>query len=169
MSTRDMTATAAAESRAADGRLFVISGDNAWVHVYPDAQTMLECKDTVAAGPGALEFFDVSGRRLAPVFSTTWSLEGLRETSDKAEPAVVRDRLCAVIESVRADIEQRLAEVSDPPGTLELALARLPELDGRSLAECFTLLQPNFGDGEAGGDQPLRKDDGSAWHNFWCH
>lgn len=158
----------AAKNGETDGRIFVIAGDNTWVHIYPDASTLLNCKDTVAAGPGPLDFFDVRGQRLGPVFGTDWTLESLEPTADEADPDAVQRRLCAVVESVRASLEQRLALDPNPPGDLEVALARLPELGEHDLPECFALLAPNFGDGEDSGDG-MRRDDGSVWHNFWCH
>jgi hypothetical protein len=162
--------TTAAGRDHTDGRLFVIASNNAWVHVYPDVQTMLDCKDTTAATPGALEFFDVTGRRLAPVFGATWALEGLRASAEEPDEAAVRARLSAVVKSVRASVAQRLAEHTEPPGSLEEALAHLPDLTGRGLAECFDLLSPDFGDGDSlTRDEVMARHDGSFWHNFWCH
>jgi hypothetical protein len=131
---------------------------------------MLDCKDITAAVPGPLEFFDLRGNRLAPVFTGDWTLEGLRTSGDPADPAAVQRRLCAVIEKIKTSVEQRLAEAEFPPGTLEEALDHLPDLNGRSLAECFDLLKTDFGDGRstAGGVVNLMND-GSFWHNFWCH
>lgn len=168
-----MSTISAVDSRAADSttdaRIVIISGDDRWVHIYPDLQTMLDCDDALLAAPGALDFFDAFGRRLSPVFSKPWALESIRATGEAADPTAVQARLCRVIEFVRAHVQQRLAEDPNPPGDLQTALARLPQLGGHTLAECFSLLEPDFGDGKRPRDEPMRKHDGSFWHNFWCH
>jgi hypothetical protein len=55
------------ESTSADN-LFVIDTNDNWVHVYPSVSSMLKAHDMPIDPPGALEFFDLHGHRLAPVF-----------------------------------------------------------------------------------------------------
>lgn len=163
-------ATLAPDGQSTDNRIFVIASSNEWVHIYPDVPTMLDCKDSAAAAPGPLEFFDIHGRRLAPVFTNDWTLEGLRAGADAPDPAAVQARLGAVIDRIRTTVEDRLARASLQPGTAEEALGHLPDLGGRSLAECFDLLKTQFGDGSPAGAGKLGlMHDGSFWHNFWCH
>ncbi len=151
------------------GRFFVISCDNDWVHVYDDVQSMIHATDLGTGFPGAVEFFDVEGRRLAPVFDGVWALSGLRHTGERANEARLQRRLQVVIRSLRATVDERLSK-GDLPYTRAQVLAALPTLNGEGLAECFTLLSATFGDANGSVDGGARTlDNGSFLHNLFCH
>lgn len=157
-------------SDRAIGRFFVIASNNAWVHLYRDVQSMLEAKDAAIASPGAVEFFDVRGRRLAPVFSGAWTLDDLHDTGAKPDEAAVQARLHTVLEGLRGSIDVRLSKAPLALATREEVIGRLPDLSGKGLGDCYAMLESDFGDGPGGPGVPLLpRHDGSAWHNFWCH
>jgi hypothetical protein len=154
-----------------DRPIFVIASDNTAVHVYGDIQGVLGIDNVCGGGHDSIDFFDIRGHGLAPVFSRSGTLSGLRDVGDQPDAQSVQTRLCAVIRHLRISIDQRLAQAGNSAATREQALTQLPNLEGRSLEECFALLELAFGhaDGRYGGDGPKRRDDGSWWHNFWCH
>jgi len=151
------------------GPFFVISCKNDWVHVYDSVPSMLDATDLGSGHPRAVEFFDVEGRRLAPVFDGSWVLAGLRHAGERADVALVQRRLRTVVQTLRATIDERLSK-STTPFTRAQALTALPKLNGEGLAECFTLLAANFGDGKDPLDDGMSTlDNGSFLHNLFCH
>jgi len=159
-----MNAPGPAAATGSSTKVLAIASANTWVHVFPDHQRLIDCQDINLAQPGPLDYFDLSGRRLAPVLNSAGKLVGLRLTSDPADVVMVRARLSAVVKHVRDEIAQRLAEMEDPPGTEQEAMAQLPDLEGLSLSVCYDRLAAPFGDGNGLPETP-----GSFWHRFWCH
>jgi hypothetical protein len=90
----------------------------------------------------------------------------MRPVRDRPNEPMIHARLCAVIDHLRESVDERLALMKDLAVTREQALACLPLLRGKKLAECFELLLPAFSD-DVGGAKAA--DIGSFWHNFWCH
>jgi len=147
--------------------IFVIVNNDSGLHLYADAESMVEAKEI---DPGLLtstQFFDVQGRRLSPVLSDTGMLMGLRDAGDPADASAVRTRLSVVLRHLASTVDERLIKASRPV-TREEALRRLPQLDGQELPACYAALEPVFGHAYGdGGPRPV--DDGSWWHNFWAH
>jgi hypothetical protein len=168
--TNEMTSTRPGNgSDVVASPFFVISCENDWVHVYDSVRSMLHATDLGSGHPGALEFFDVEGRRLAPVFDGVWALSGLRHTGERANEIRVQRRLRAVVQSLRATVDERLSK-SETSFTRAQVLASLPTLNGEVLAECFNLLSTNFGDGNGLiCDEVRTLDNGSFLHNLFCH
>lgn len=117
-----------------DSSFAAIAADNTWAHRYPDAARMLKEKDIGVKFSGGMEFFDLLGRRLAPVFSPAWELVDLQPTMDEPDPGTVRRRLLAVVEHVKAFIIAH-PEVAERFGlTCEEAIDALPQLQGETIA-----------------------------------
>jgi hypothetical protein len=137
-----------------DRRILLIAANDTFCHVYQNLAELLAAVDHGEKLAGAVEFFDVTGRRLHPVFSAEWRLEDLQTGNDAPDPAAVRARLTVVV--------GHLAQyVSDHPDVLtryriglEQALAQLPALAGPTLSDDFTAL-PNH----------LEHDSGNWLHN----
>jgi hypothetical protein len=146
--------------------IFAISVNSEWMHVYSTLDSLLGTRDMDSGPHDAVEFYDVRGRRLAAVYDQSWRLVGLRRAGERADEAAVRRRLLAAVEVLRESIDDRLAKTGTTTVTREEALGHLPDLEGKSLTECYTLLKVVFGDGS--GD-PDAADDGSFWHNLFCH
>jgi hypothetical protein len=148
------------------GGFFAIDRNNTWLHVYPDVPSMLAV-NRVGAGDAA-DFFDTRGRRYDPVFADTGQLEALKETADPPNTPIVAMRLKSVLNFLVNALPQRLHDAPNPPGTVAEGLAVIPRLDGLTLPECHLALTTVFGDGTRRGAIHIA-DDGSFWHNFWCH
>jgi hypothetical protein len=163
MSAPKVTTNAAVPGRA----VFVIASNDTAVHVYRDAQSLVDAKEVETDRLDAIEFFDIRGYRLAPVVNDKGVLTGLRDTGEQPDMPRVQARLCAVRRHLAATVAARVAKAV-PTVTAEEALSRLPELDGKSLPECYVLLEATFshayGDGEPGS-----RHDGGWWHNLWAH
>ncbi|WP_326550364.1 hypothetical protein [Micromonospora sp. NBC_01813] len=83
-----------------DSRILLIASDNTFAHTYADlAELLAEPAEGDKFG-GAVEFFDCTGRRLAPVFDPQWLLIDLRPGGDPADPAAIQLRLQAVRDHV---------------------------------------------------------------------
>jgi hypothetical protein len=147
--------------------IFVIATNNTGVHVYRDAQSVVDAKEIDVSHIDSVDFFDVRGYRLSPVISDTGELTGLRDAGERPDAYKVQARLCAVRAYLVTTVDVRLAAAGSS-ASREEALSRLPELDGRGLTECYSLLEPVFG--HAYGDGvPTPRDDGGWWHNLWAH
>ena len=151
--------------------LFVIASDDTGVHVYRDIGRVLGIDHIGAGEHNSIDFFDIRGCSLVPTFHESGTLSSLSDNGDRFDAEAVQARLCTVMQHLRATIDQRLAHVGDSSITREQALSQIPDLEGRSLQECFDLLDVAFGhaNGRYGGDGAARRDPGSWWHNFWCH
>jgi len=151
--------------------LFVIARDDTGVHVYPDIRRVLDIQHIGAGEHDSIEFFDIRGCSLVPTFHESGTLSSLSENGDRPDADVVQARLRTVMQHLRATIDQRLARAGNSTITREQALSQIPDLEGRSLEECFDLLDVAFGHANSryGGDGASRRDPGSWWHNFWCH
>jgi hypothetical protein len=149
-------------SEAPSEPIFATAVNSGWMHVYSTVDSLLRTRDMDSGPADAVEFFDVRGRRLAAVYDSAWQLVGLRRAGGRTDEAGVRKRLMAVVDHLRESIDDRLARSGSTGVTREQALQQLPDLDGKSLADCFGALKVVFGDTNVA-------DDGSFWHNFFCH
>ncbi|RKN47617.1 hypothetical protein [Micromonospora endolithica] len=124
---------------AADSRILLIASDNTFAHTYSDlAELLAEPAEGDRLG-GAVEFFDSTGRRLAPVFDPQWTLVDLRPGDEPADPTAIQRRLRAV----RDHVEWFLTTHPDVAERARLsvaeAVATLPPL-GRTLTEDIDLM-----------------------------
>jgi hypothetical protein len=147
--------------------IFVVATNNTAVHVYRDVQSLVDAKGAEASRLDLIDFFDVNGVRLLPVLDNNGKLTGLRQAGDRPDPAKVQTRLRIVVRHLASTVDARVANAV-PPITRQEALNRLPNLDGRNLAQCYVLLEPVFSHiyGEGG---PGPEHNGSWWHNLWAH
>ncbi|MFC6020073.1 hypothetical protein ACFP2T_28245 [Plantactinospora solaniradicis] len=164
-----MTARPTRPARATDIAPIIIASDNSFAHAYGSVAEMLSEKDIGAKSQGALEFFDLAGRRLAPVLSQAWELEGLLPTLDDPEPELVQARLQAVIQHVRDYIRRNPDVLADSGMSVRGALDALPEIGAGTLAEDAA----KFPGGGTDSDTMLRTD-GNWLHNAmhaagWAH
>jgi hypothetical protein len=145
---------------------FALDRNNTWVHVYPDVPSMLAVNH-VGAGADA-DFFDTRGRRFEAVFNNAGRLESLKETADPTNVPIVQMRLRTVMTFLFNALPQRLHDDPDADRKLKEGRDAIPALDGLSLPDCHAALSTVFGDrGGPGAVHP--ENDGSFWHNFWCH
>jgi len=158
-----------------DRPIFVLQSGDTGVHVYRDAQSVMDAKELDVNRIDSFEFFDVQGQRLAPVISGTGVLTGLRVDGGPPDVGALQARLCAVRQYLVDTVDTRLADTGSTIGR-EAALRVLPELEGRSLADCYVLLEPVFGHAYGDGQQSHAADDGAPtrhdggwWHNLWAH
>lgn len=165
-----MTAVPSHPAPANEIAPIVIASDNSFAHAYGSVPEMLSEKDLGAKSQGALEFFDLAGRRLAPIFSDAWELEGLLPTLDDPDPELVQARLQAVVQHVREYIRRNPDVIADSGLTLEAALARLPQVGTGTLAQDAA----QFPGGEPLGGGIRLMDRGNYFHNAlhaagWTH
>jgi hypothetical protein len=94
------------------GRLSIvaITCDNSTAHGYINVDELLGSKGFPTPDVG-VEFFDSSGRRLAPVFDARWQLIGLQPTADEPDLRECQRRLSVMVEKVNS-------YVSDNPDVL---------------------------------------------------
>ncbi|GIJ27445.1 hypothetical protein Vqi01_26070 [Micromonospora qiuiae] len=113
-----------------DGRILLIANDDTFAHTYLDLHQLLAEQSEGDELRGAVEFFDTTGRRLAPVLDAQWRLVDLRPSSEPADPAAVRRRL----EAVRDHLERFLRANPELLAPYRLGVAEavdaLPLLDG---------------------------------------
>jgi hypothetical protein len=147
--------------------IFVIAKDDTAMHVYRDIRSMIDAKEVDRGRLDAVEFFDVSGNRLVPVLDDSGRLKGLREADGDADPAAVQVRLCAVRAYLESVVDDRIAKAV-PTVTRDEALRRLPVLEGKTLSQCYKLLEPVFSHAYGDGAATVRHD-GGWWHNLWAH
>ncbi|BCB84016.1 hypothetical protein [Phytohabitans suffuscus] len=154
--------------QASGGPLFVIATSNTMVHVYRDVQSLVDTREIKPGQLKSIEFFDVQGRKLVPVLSDTGALTGLKDSGTPANPPGVQQRLYTTRANLASSVDVRIAR-HEPKVTRDEALSNLAVLEGRSLPDCYVLLEPIFSHSYAGAGpvQPLH--DGSWWHNFWAH
>ncbi len=124
----------------ADNRILLIASDNTFAHTYLSlAELLAEPADGGKLG-GAVEFFDGTGRRLAPVFDAQWLLTDLRPSGDPADPAALQRRL----QAVRDHLEWFLTTYPDVAERSRMsvteAIASLPRLGDAALADDLDLL-----------------------------
>jgi hypothetical protein len=127
---------------AADGVL-AIASDDSWAHVYRSVKEMLEEHDigTHSDHRGGMEFFDLTGRRLAPVLGPAWELWDLVPTGHQAGACELVQRLHAVVRHAEAYVRRHPDQVH-PAGTApEVVLASFPQLLGKNLAEALELVR----------------------------
>jgi len=148
----------------------VLASDNSFAHAYGSVTEMLTEKDLGGKAQGAVEFFDLAGRRLAPVLSDSWELEGLVPTLDDPDPELVQARLQAVVQHVREYIRRNPDVVADSGMSLEAALEGLPQVGGGTLAQDAA----HFPGGEPLGGGMRLMTRGNYFHNAlhaagWTH
>jgi hypothetical protein len=135
--------TPIAESpEAADGVL-AIASDDSWAHVYLSVKDLLAERDVGGNSDhhGGMEFFDLTGRRLAPVLSPAWEIRDLVPTSYRAADCELVQRLHAVVRHAEAHLRRHpdgVVPTSTPP---EVVLAQFPQVLGKSLAEALELFR----------------------------
>ncbi|SCL14854.1 hypothetical protein GA0070616_0559 [Micromonospora nigra] len=132
----------------ADNRILLIASDNTFAHTYADlAELLAEPAEGDKLG-GAVEFFDATGRRLAPVFDAQWVLIDLRPGDEPADPTAIQHRL----QAVRDHVEWFLTTYPDVAERARLsvaeAVASLPP-PGRRLTDDIDLL-PRHHEGNQG-------------------
>ncbi|MBM7075840.1 MULTISPECIES: hypothetical protein [Micromonospora] len=123
-----------------DRRILLIATNDTFCHVYQNLADLLSTADHGEKLAGAVEFFDVTGRRLHPVFSADWRLEALQAGTGPAVPDVVRQRLTAVIAHVTQYIHDHPDVLARSRISLERALSELPRLDDPDLSEIIGAL-----------------------------
>jgi hypothetical protein len=147
--------------------IFIIATNNTAVHLYPDSQSLVGTRGAEARELDQVEFFNVNGVRLVPVVNGTGDLIGLRDAGTAPDPADVAKRLRLVRQHLADTVDARIAGANPPVSRAE-ALRRLPNLDGKSLPECYAALERAFSHtyGESG---PSPAHNGGWWHNLWAH
>ncbi|AVT32776.1 MULTISPECIES: hypothetical protein [unclassified Plantactinospora] len=165
-----MTAKPIRPVRRTEIEPIVIASDNSFAHAYGSVAEMLSEKDIGAKAQGGLEFFDKAGRRLAPVLSHAWELEGLVPTLEDPDPELVQGRLQAVVQHVGDYIRRHPETVADSGLTVDEAIAALPQLGGGTLAEDAAHFPG--GDSPSGGVRLMTQ--GGWFHNSlhaagWTH
>ncbi|BCB78947.1 hypothetical protein GCM10022251_43400 [Phytohabitans flavus] len=153
--------------QASGGPIFVVGTNNAMVHVYRDVQSLLDAREIKPDQLKSVEFFDVQGRKIVPVLSDTGALTGFKDSGNPPDTAGVQQRLYTTRANLASSVDARIAK-HQPKVTRDEALSNLAVLEGRSLPDCYVLLEPIFSHSYANaGRQP--RHDGSWWHNFWAH
>lgn len=146
--------------------LLAIARDNSVAHGYVDIEELLRSKTFLTRA--GVEFFDSSGRRLAPVFNATWQLVGLEPTADEPDPRGIQRRLVTMIQKVNLYVRNNpdvFADRADARGTRGYADAGLvlPDVDGMDLAESLQAYTTILGHAE---EEPS-KDPGGPLHNLF--
>ncbi|WP_434740140.1 hypothetical protein [Micromonospora sp. SH-82] len=118
-----------------DQRIVVVAADNTLCHVYESFTELLDEPRHYDTLDGGVEFFDVTGRRLTPVFSPHWQLTGLQPTVEPAEPEVLRVRFKAVMAHLDRFVRDRPEVLGDHRVDLEQVLAALPHCDDPDLVD----------------------------------
>ncbi|MGC4806015.1 hypothetical protein [Micromonospora sp. DT233] len=137
-----------------DRRILLIAANDTFCHVYTNPAELLTVGPDGEKLGGGVEFFDVTGHRLHPVFTADWRLEGLQTGTDPADPAAVRQRLKAVVNHLAQYVTAHPEVLTRFRISLDQALAQLPDLDGPDLAHDFDVLPDH-----------LEHDSGNWLHN----
>ncbi|MBF9134416.1 hypothetical protein I0C86_36630 [Plantactinospora sp. S1510] len=121
---------------ARDG-IVAVASDDTFAHAYPDLRALRE--DSIMAPDSDhrndLEFFDVNGRRLLPVFGPTGKLTELREAAGEPDPRLLQRRLTAVVHHAENHLRAH-PELTEPFGlTPDEAIATLPRPETQNLAQ----------------------------------
>jgi hypothetical protein len=154
--------------QASGGPLFVVATNNTMVHVYRDVQSLVDAKEIQPDQLKSIEFFDVQGRKLAPVLSDTGALTGLKESGTTPNAGGVQQRLYTTRANLASSVDARIAK-HEPKVTRDEALSHLAVIEGRSLPDCYVLLEPIFSHSYASAGPIELRHNGSWWHNFWAH
>ncbi|WP_229399997.1 hypothetical protein [Micromonospora okii] len=137
-----------------DRRILLIAANDTFCHVYQNFTELLSAVDHGEKLGGAIEFFDAAGRRLHPVFSAEWRLEGLHTGNDAADPAAVRQRLQVVVSHLARYVSDHPDVLTRYRISLNQALSQLPALNGPGLSDDFNALPDH-----------LEHDTGNWMHN----
>lgn len=140
--------------------IIAIAVNDERLHLYPDVAALLGTVQTFTTG--ALDFFDLAGHRLAPVYGERWTLDDLRPTGEPDAPAV-RGRMAAVLRFACDEYDRRVAS-GEPPMDVEPLTRDLVDLDLPGSFDRF--FQAGFGHRLL---PPGREDRRDPWHNFWAH
>lgn len=154
--------------QANGGPLFVVAANNTMVHVYRDVQSLVETREVKPDQLKSIQFFDVQGRTLLPVLSDTGALTGLKDSGAPPSTSSVQQRLYTTRANLASSVDARIAR-HEPKVTRDEALSHLAVIDGRSLPDCYVLLEPIFSHSYASAGPIQLRHDGSWWHNFWAH
>ncbi|MDQ7905870.1 hypothetical protein RB614_15235 [Phytohabitans sp. ZYX-F-186] len=156
------------QKQASGGPLFVLATNNTMAHVYRDVQSLLDAREIKPDQLRSIEFFDVQGHKLVPTLSDTGALTGLRDSGSAPNVSVVQQRLYTTRANLASGVDARIAR-HQPRVTRDEALSNLAVLEGRSLPDCYVLLEPIFSHSYASAGPIQPRHDGSWWHNFWAH
>lgn len=142
-------------------RIFAIGSDT--LHLYGTVKALRGAASMPP--PGAVEFYDVRGSRLAPVYGRGWKLTDLVPVGRRDSRKVKRE-IVAVLGSLRAHVEARAAEVVAAPAGEEVDAAEalaLKERNGLDLDKWFDVLErARFG-------HLSDEDRQNWWHNLVAH
>ncbi|ROT33117.1 hypothetical protein [Micromonospora sp. HM5-17] len=164
-----MTTLSSRPATATDVQPIVIASDNSFAHAYDSVAEMLAEKDL--GEKGGLEFFDRAGRRLVPVLSHAWELEGLVPALDDPDPELVQARLQAVVQHVGDYIRRHPEVVAGSGLSVDEAIAALPTIGTGTLAEDAA----QFPGAQPSSDGAIQLMDSGGWfHNAlhaagWSH
>ena len=147
--------------------VFVIDVSDRFAHLFSNVTDLIATQEAVPVQPPrGLDFFDASGLRLAPVFDETWRLRGLVKTNEKADPAVVQQRLAAVFAFLAEYTSAHPTEIAEDFGlSVDEALGELPSLAGKSLTESIAVLQ-GVRHGADVAEEEGQHDSGNWFHNL---
>jgi hypothetical protein len=119
--------------------LVAIAADNSLAHGYVNVEELIGSNSFLALDQG-IDFFDTTGRRLAPRFKDDWRLVGLSVSPDQPGPEELQHRLCLMIgkfeESVRGEPSaMKRAGLVGPmwEDGIKGVIGRLPRIEGKSL------------------------------------
>jgi hypothetical protein len=145
--------------------ILAIGAQDNFLHVYHDAQELLQDRKVGAAGQrsGPLEFFDSAGYRLVGQYSQEWKLRGLTRTEEPPNRELIRQRVQNCIDHLRGYLKSHAEEIESPEMTVDEALARCPDLGGPSNVEAFLQTLTHQRKGEVGVAHPTS----DPWHNLW--
>jgi hypothetical protein len=154
--------------KATGGPVFVVATNNTMVHLYRDVHSVVETREIKPDQLKSVDFFDVQGRKLVPMLSDTGALSGLKDSGAAPNVAGVQQRLYTTRANLASSVDARIGR-HEPKVTRDEALSRLAVIDGRSLPDCYVLLEPIFSHSYSGAGPMQPRHDGSWWHNFWAH
>ncbi|MEV4811008.1 hypothetical protein [Micromonospora avicenniae] len=157
------------QAATTDVQPVVIATDDTFAHAYSSVSEMLSDRNLRAKG--GVEFFDRSGRRLAPLLTDAWEVRGLVPTVDEPDPALLQRRLVAVVQHVGDYIRRHPEVVAGSGMPADEAVAALPHLGKDTLAEDVSKL-PGAGTPSGATIRPM--DSGGWFHNAmhaagWAH
>ena len=125
--------------------VIAIARDDSWAHMYQDVNNIRDLGDDGSVEDK--EFFDSSGRRLAPRLGPAGRLQDLEETADDPDQDMVQQRLAAVVQHIRGYLESEQGKRFLEQDDLDHAdlLPELLQQDRMSLEEWLAEFRALFG------------------------